>query len=600
MDNSREFILDRLKSRSMSIDQFNFEKLTAPPLFSLLTPQDVNQLHYIATSIRYSAKPKEKFKAIDEIMRRRGFAKFVSGTNRVAYRFIEDDRFLIKVAIDDVGIKDNPREFQNQFIFQPFVTKVFEVSPCGTVGVFERVVPITSREEYLSVAEDVYNMINNWFIGEYVLEDIGTKFFMNIGIRKGFGPVILDFPYVYKLDGNKLYCKAPANTPSGCCDGVIDYDAGFNFLYCTKCGVRYRAKELEEAVKDNKVVVKAKGESRMKIVVRSNSKNVEKEVVVGSEYGRMEKKVPSKPIKGREEKLSNTKIKEAAVEEKKIVEEVKPKEVIKPIEFDESLITKENKTSTVKERDIVSLFKEIGQLIESTIVDKVVDDDTMNDIVGSIPESVIKFILNALRLKSGNNIIDVVPGDIYYSEDDKMVAFETRTRIKIGDDVYYKDNEPFVLGVQPDQLKVVLGDAGYNINNIEDIKTTGDKYGECVYYFGKIINVKDIFPEEQPCKVLVLVDDEGNYYTTGEDNNIVAIDTIDDRSVESLSIVSKSWLDGITDQIKEMEEAEANNSEETAEEKSEVVEENNKERTGIPTGVLPPEVSVNGVSVEEE
>ena len=107
--------------------------------------------------------------------------------------------------------------------------------------------------------------------------------------------------------------------------------------------------------------------------------------------------------------------------------------------------------------------------------------------------------------------------------------------------------------------------------------------------------------EENPNAVakVSLVDDEGNYYTTGEDNNIVAIDTIDDRSVESLSIVSKSWLDGITDQIKEMEEAEANNSEEAVEE-PEVAEENNKERTGIPTGVLPPEVSVNGVSVEEE
>ena len=35
------------------------------------------------------------------------------------------------------------------------------------------------------------------------MADIGTNFFMNWGIRPGFGPVLLDYPYVYELDGNK-------------------------------------------------------------------------------------------------------------------------------------------------------------------------------------------------------------------------------------------------------------------------------------------------------------------------------------------------------------------------------------------------------------
>ena len=75
---------------------------------------------------------------------------------------------------------------------------------------------------------------------------------MNFGIREGFGPVLLDFPYVYKLDGEKLFCNRP--TPDGeFCGGVIDYDAGFNGLYCTKCGAMYKAKELEEAIKDQSV-----------------------------------------------------------------------------------------------------------------------------------------------------------------------------------------------------------------------------------------------------------------------------------------------------------------------------------------------------------
>ena len=37
----------------------------------------------------------------------------------------------------------------------------------------------------MSVAPDIYNVINEWFIGEYVLADIGTKFFMNWAVRIG-------------------------------------------------------------------------------------------------------------------------------------------------------------------------------------------------------------------------------------------------------------------------------------------------------------------------------------------------------------------------------------------------------------------------------
>lgn len=182
---NRNYIIDRLKSKTMSIDEFNYDRLSAPPISAMFTPQDIAQLNYIAKSLKYSAKPHIKYQEIDKIMRRRGFEKFIAGTNRVVYRALEDNSFVVKVAADAVGLGDNPREYQNQFIFKPFVTKVFEVTPCGTLGVFERVNPITSREEFLSVAEDIFAVINDWFIGEYVLEDIGTKFFMNWAVRAG-------------------------------------------------------------------------------------------------------------------------------------------------------------------------------------------------------------------------------------------------------------------------------------------------------------------------------------------------------------------------------------------------------------------------------
>ena len=159
--------------------------LTAPPLLSLVTPQDIFELNRIARSVKLSGKIEEKYKLIDNIMTNRGFIKLHAGTNRVVYRFIEDQRFVVKVAVDRVGLGDNPAEFKNQFLLKPFVTKVFEVSPCGTLGLFQRVDAIMSREEFASVADDIFDLITKFFVGKYVLEDFGTQYFMNWGIFTG-------------------------------------------------------------------------------------------------------------------------------------------------------------------------------------------------------------------------------------------------------------------------------------------------------------------------------------------------------------------------------------------------------------------------------
>ena len=266
LDKSRSVIIDRIMSRKVSIDEFNFDRLSTVPLYTLLNPYDIDRLYNVASSIRFAGNINKKYKEIDTILRKRDFVKLVGGTNRIAYRHQEIDSIVLKTAVDFVGIQDTPSEFRVQMIKKPFVTKVFEVSPCGTVGMFERVNPITSREEFLSVAPDIFDVITNWFIGEYVMADIGTKYFMNWGYRKGFGPVLLDFPYCYKIDGNKLFCHAPnPNSPTGFCDGVIDYDDGYNYLYCKRCGSIYKARELEKAIEENIIIPKG-GKKKMKAV----------------------------------------------------------------------------------------------------------------------------------------------------------------------------------------------------------------------------------------------------------------------------------------------------------------------------------------------
>jgi len=260
-------VLQTLQSRVVTQDEFDFDHLYARPLYSLLTQYDIDRLNNIATSNRYAGNARKKFNAISEIMHARGFRKLSSGTNRIAYSYFEDPSIVVKVAADKTAIHDNPREFCNQKFLKPFCTKVFEVSPDGTVGLFERVRPITSREEFSTCAEDVFLLLD-LITEKYILADIGTKYFMNYGIRErnNFGPVLLDFPYLYEPDGNKLVChKQDPESPMGFCGGLIDYDPGYNSLYCTKCGARYRAVELGKYLAKNQIV--RKGSKKMSLRV---------------------------------------------------------------------------------------------------------------------------------------------------------------------------------------------------------------------------------------------------------------------------------------------------------------------------------------------
>lgn len=84
------------------------------------------------------------------------------------------------------------------------------------------------------------------------------------------GPVLLDYPYCYKLDGKKLFCNKVDPITGMRCDGEIDYDEGFNHLVCTKCGKIYLASDLRDNKSDNKIVIK--GGTEMKIVLKQGDK----------------------------------------------------------------------------------------------------------------------------------------------------------------------------------------------------------------------------------------------------------------------------------------------------------------------------------------
>ena len=287
-------VLDILRAKKMSPMEDHFERICLSlPMTFYLSPQDIEALRKIATSVKLAGKIREKYKMIDDIMRARGFKRFAAGTNRVVYSFYEDPSFLVKIAVDRVGMQDNPMEYQNQFFLKPYVAKMFCISPCGTVGFAERVIPIKNIAEFKEIASDVFDILVTKFLGKYVVEDVGTKYFMNWGIRIGHGPVLLDYPYVYKLDGKKLYCNEFLPDFNCICNGEIDYNSGFNHLVCGRCGKIYLAVDLRDDTPDNKKII-AKGGYSMKVqLVRGN------EVVfdpIPMDDTITQQKAPKKPI----------------------------------------------------------------------------------------------------------------------------------------------------------------------------------------------------------------------------------------------------------------------------------------------------------------
>ena len=262
-----------LEQGSLRADEYLFKELTAPPLANFMRMQDIAYLNKLATSVKYSAKLDFKYNEIDKVAEYYGFVRIGRGTNRAVYRHLENSIVCLKVAIDAVGIRDNPREYINQDYLYPFVCKIFEVDPTGTVALVERDNPITNREEFKSIAPKVYDLLRFWFTGKYVMEDIGTNYFMNWGTRIYDGcPILHDYPYMFELDYRKIYCKAE-DPITGICGGEIDYDDGYNQLVCSKCGATYRAIDLAKQIEKRIIEVddtNTKEERRMKITLVMN------------------------------------------------------------------------------------------------------------------------------------------------------------------------------------------------------------------------------------------------------------------------------------------------------------------------------------------
>lgn len=223
-----------------------FDSLVAPPLMSMFTAQDIEEINRIVLYPGYSDQ--EKVSLLSKIMKSRGFTirGGGGGTNRRCYLYTYNPSICIKVAVTNVGFRNNINEFYNQHFLKPYCYRVFEVSPCGTIAVLETVNPIKEVEQWEHIAEDVFNIM--WFKirgRDIAIDDIGDSCFKNWGLRPNFGPVLLDFPSMYKVDSRKSVCRRTDRFGRRC-NCPVDYDVGFNNIFCTECGTAHKAVTLSK------------------------------------------------------------------------------------------------------------------------------------------------------------------------------------------------------------------------------------------------------------------------------------------------------------------------------------------------------------------
>ena len=252
-----------VKERDLGEDFFDY--LQGPPVSAFFTPYEIDYIKKLILRNRNDVK----INMLNAIMKSKGFSRLSAGTNRIVYRYYEDPTFVLKVALDRVGLQNNLDEFRNQNFLKPYVCKIFNTTPDGLMATVERVNPITTKAEFDALLVDVFYIIVGKLIGEMVSDDIGKNYFRNYGVRSGFGPVLLDYPYFYKLDPEKLFCSN-VDERGIRCNGLIDYDDGFNHLYCRKCGKRYFALDLEDKNPKNKLVIHKGGKIPMKTSISCN------------------------------------------------------------------------------------------------------------------------------------------------------------------------------------------------------------------------------------------------------------------------------------------------------------------------------------------
>lgn len=223
-----------------------YDSWQSPPLTRWFTPQDVKFIEDVAISPTLTTHPIEKYQLLDEFMASRGFKTEIGGTNRRFYSSIEFPQFGAKISTSFEGFKNNKDEFNVQHVLKPYCTKVYDVTQSGAIALDEVGIRV-DKDSIVDYGDQIFDILDIVFRRRKIaMTDVGIATPKQWVIRKNFGPILCDFPSVVILDPKKCYCtrRIKRHGIEMPCNGLIDFDLGFNKMECTVCGQKYEIKSL--------------------------------------------------------------------------------------------------------------------------------------------------------------------------------------------------------------------------------------------------------------------------------------------------------------------------------------------------------------------
>jgi hypothetical protein len=223
-----------------------YDSWQSPPLTRWFTPQDVKFVEDVAVSPTLTTHPIEKYHLLDEFMASRGFKTEIGGTNRRFYSSIEFPQFGAKISTSFEGFKNNKDEFNVQHVLKPYCTKVYDITQSGAIALDEVGIRV-DKDSIVDYGDQIFDILDIVFRRRKIaMTDVGIATPKQWVIRRNFGPILCDFPSVVILDPKKCYCtkRIKRHGIEMPCNGLIDFDLGFNKMECTVCGQKYEIKSL--------------------------------------------------------------------------------------------------------------------------------------------------------------------------------------------------------------------------------------------------------------------------------------------------------------------------------------------------------------------
>ena len=179
-------------------------------------------------------------------MESRGFKTEIGGTNRRFYSSVEFPQFGAKISTSLEGFKNNKDEYNVQHVLKPYCTKVYDVTQSGAIALDEVGIRV-DKDSIIDYGDQIFDILDIVFRRRKIaMTDVGIATPKQWVIRRNFGPILCDFPSVVILDPKKCYCtrRVKRHGIEMPCNGLIDFDLGFNKMECTVCGQKYEIKSL--------------------------------------------------------------------------------------------------------------------------------------------------------------------------------------------------------------------------------------------------------------------------------------------------------------------------------------------------------------------